>query len=190
MNLRLIRALRRGGVTAKLTKQGWGVWRRPDRRSRRIGSFTGAEIDVLRLYDCLIWAAPSSNQVLSWRSPNAESMACVEDLIAANKDPSRERACLDHLILSHRDVSARWRLAQTARGFRRDAMMPESKQSDSRQRTVPIAAAVSKLDYQFLCELALMRLSKTELAASHKMRPMAVAARSSELLNRIAHFYN
>lgn len=53
MSQRLIRALQRGGLAAEIRPDTWGVWRSRDRRSRMIGTMSGAEIDILRLQNKL-----------------------------------------------------------------------------------------------------------------------------------------
>ena len=189
MSPRLIQALRRGGVTAKLATSRWGVWRHPDRRFRQIGTFAGPEIDILRLYECLVRTVPCHNQVLKWQTPDAESLACIEDLLAADCNPKRGRACLDQLILSHHDSSTRWTLAQAARGFRRDARMRGSIPDEACQRLARIVAKLPKRDCRFLYELVQLRLTKTELATFNQLRPMAVEVESTDVLKRIAHLY-
>lgn len=111
------------------------------------------------------------------------------DLLAASCDPKRGRACLDQLILSHHDSSTRWTLTQAARGFRRDARMRESKPNEACQRLAQIVSDLSKQDCRFLYELVQKRLTKTELATSYQLRPMAVEAKSTDVLKRIAHLY-
>lgn len=49
MKARLARVLERGGMASQLSAERWGIWRGRDRRTRRIGVLSGAEIDVLRL---------------------------------------------------------------------------------------------------------------------------------------------
>lgn len=66
MKPRLIRALQRGGVTASLRTDLWGVWRAPDRRGRVIGTLSGADVDVMRLQDKLKPLGDGPATVLTW----------------------------------------------------------------------------------------------------------------------------
>ena len=53
MTARLVRALQKGGVTAKLRSDQWGVWRQRDRRGRIIGCLSDREVERLQLRECL-----------------------------------------------------------------------------------------------------------------------------------------
>lgn len=77
MKSRLIRALQRGGVTAELRPDLWGVWRASDRRGRVIGTLSGADIDILRLQQNLKPLGNELPTVLIWSGaievePNAQ----------------------------------------------------------------------------------------------------------------------
>lgn len=66
MKPRLIRALQRGGVTAEVRPDLWGVWRAPDRRGRVIGTLSGADVDVLRFRKHLKPLGTEIPMVLIW----------------------------------------------------------------------------------------------------------------------------
>ena len=192
MNPRLIRALQRGGVTAKRAAPGWDVWRCQDRRRRKIGTFKSAEIDLLRLYDCLEWAPLSTGRVLIWQTSSVNARACLESLMAEQNDPTRQRACLDHLILAHRDAPARLTLAKTTRGFRRDAIAPsgpEMRDAEVCHRLSRIAATLSEHDCRSLYDLAITRATKQGLAKSYNQRAAAVETKADEVLKAIAQIY-
>jgi hypothetical protein len=67
--------------------------------------------------------------------------------------------------------------------------MRDSKPDEACQRLARIVAEVSKLECRFLYDLVQLRSTKLELATSYQLRPMAVEAKSVDVLKRIAHLY-
>jgi len=66
MKQRLVRALQRGGVTAEIRPDIWGVWRGRDRRRRMIGELPGREIDLLKLNAHLTPVGDPYHVVMTW----------------------------------------------------------------------------------------------------------------------------
>ena len=96
MTPRLKRALQRGGVTARVRDDTWGVWRSRDRRGRMIGTVSGADIDLLRLRNCLKPLGDHRPPILIWSGP-IDAHESVDAAVA--KDLTRPvRSLLDGLL--------------------------------------------------------------------------------------------
>ena len=189
MNPRLIRSLQRGGLVAKLIEPGWGVWRGRDRRHRMIGTLTGAEIDLLRLYECLRCKPLSQCQAMYWRVPSAHSTMCINDLMASYADPAKARSCLDQIILTHASQAERKKLADTARAFRRDALSgvgDPAAQEEACERLGLVVATLSARDCRFTYDLLISRETNLTLAKSYDCRPDAIKTKAIATLRRLA----
>ncbi|MEM9570339.1 MAG: hypothetical protein AAF996_02670 [Pseudomonadota bacterium] len=192
MNPRLIRSLQRGGIAAKLIEPGWGVWRGGDRRHRMIGTFTGAEIDLLRLYECLQSKSSHSCSAMRWRVPNPQSKECLEGLMMSYADPAKTRSCLDQVILTHRAEVERWKLADSARAFRHDALAPNEQFSNADEacgRLGLVIAVLSERESRFAYDLLVRRATKLALAKRYEQRPAAIQTKAINVLRRIASVY-
>lgn len=121
MNRRLLRALQRGGVAAETGVDTWGVWRSRDRRGRIIGSFTGAEVEILRLRNSLKPLGGDDVTVLIWREtettePNIEAVA--PDFGVSSK--ITPRSLLEALISDCVSKDLRTRIRKACQNFSAD----------------------------------------------------------------------
>ena len=121
MSARLLRALQGGGVAAPQSADTWGIWRRPDRRSRMIGTLPGAEIDDLRCRGQLKRLGGSVSETLVWHGPvhpvriNATGPEILEQI-----DLTSSRSALEHLILNSPGPQRREAVRQIAMAYRQD----------------------------------------------------------------------
>ena len=109
MSERLLRALQGGGLTTPIERDLWGVWRGRDRRRRMIGTFSGAEVEVLRLQSRLAPLGDGVPPVLIWSGPleNAETTGPGNARILNPVSINAEGPLLE-LLMSHcRDASQR-----------------------------------------------------------------------------------
>lgn len=108
MSARLLRALQGGGVAAAQTADSWGIWRRPDRRSRMIGTLSGADVDVLRCQGRLRPLGETGPVILVWQGPvdpvgTGRSGSDIFEQIERQSSYS----ALEHLILNSQDPHKR-----------------------------------------------------------------------------------
>ena len=91
---RLLNALYRGGITAEMRPEVWGVWRKRDRRRCRIGTLAGAEIDLLRLHDVLVPTGSDWPWPLIW----GDREIGIAPVMAILTGASSARPFLDQLV--------------------------------------------------------------------------------------------
>jgi len=121
MSARLLRALQGGGVAAPQTADSWGIWRRPDRRSRMIGALPGAEIDVLRCRGQLKLLGGSVPETLVWHGPvNPVRISATGPEILEQIDRKSSRSALEHLILNSPGPQRREAVCRIAMAYRQD----------------------------------------------------------------------
>ena len=122
MNPRLIRALQRGGVTAEIGVERWGVWRSRDRRGRVIGVLTGAEIDVLRARESLKPLGDGQPPIFIWPAsllePHDVSPSAGHLQIAKN---TASGPLIELILTRMQDTRLRALVRETVRRYRADA---------------------------------------------------------------------
>ena len=121
MKPRLMRALQRGGVTAEVRSDLWGVWRSADRRGRVIGTLSGAEIDILRLQQKLKPLGSDPPMVLIWAGAvEAEPTAQPLDIkLLSDADPVNA-TLLEAILRKASSPTARDALRRACEWFRHD----------------------------------------------------------------------
>lgn len=122
MTARLMRALQKGGVTAKLRSDQWGVWRQRDRRGRVIGCLSDREVERLQLRECLkplggvtdalIWSGAEPSSELD---PIASQQFDLRQVEASISGPYIEAIILKQSVPAFREA-----LRQAVLKFRRD----------------------------------------------------------------------
>ena len=122
MTARLVRALQKGGVTAKLRSDQWGVWRQRDRRGRIIGCLSDREVERLQLRECLkpfgdsadalIWSGAAPSSELHQIASHQFDLRQAETPIAA--------PYIETIILKQTAPTFRESLRQAVLKFRRD----------------------------------------------------------------------
>ena len=119
--MRLIRALQSGGVATLQAADAWGVWRRPDRRSRMIGTLPGVEVDVLRVQDRLKPLGAGLPLTLVWHGPVDHPVArkSAPSSLTAPSDASY-RSVLENLIIRCLEPTRRDGIRRTIAAYRRD----------------------------------------------------------------------
>ncbi|MEO1322495.1 MAG: hypothetical protein AAFV59_05750 [Pseudomonadota bacterium] len=162
----MLRALQRGGVAAKTERDAWAVWRCHDRRRRIIGTLSGAQVDVLRLNDCLTFAPEKRAPRLVWNLDLSVGEPCQCLTALSHLDPARGRA-LDGLILTWSDPIARGRIVDLILSLRRT---PE--------RWAAIRATLAAPDCEFLEQLLAWPSTKRAFAGSKGLRLSALERRA------------
>ena len=121
MKSRLIRALQRGGVTAEVGSERWGVWRSRDRRGRIIGVLTGADIDVLRVRESLKPLGESSPTILVWSESVLDTPHVAPSARQLEADEQAQNgSLLERLLTRTHDPELRQLIRETARRYRAD----------------------------------------------------------------------
>ena len=175
MKRRILRALQRGGLTAKRQGDEWAVWRSYDRRRRIIGTLSGAEVDVLRLNDCLVSDPAASPKGLIWNVTHSgvafqnmhqkwgtfsdvplAKMRALDGLVSIWSDPIVRGQVVD-LVLSLRHAPEQW---------------------------VTLEAVISNSDRDFLQRLLTWPSTKRAFAASEGLRVKALEVRATSIFRR------
>lgn len=121
MTPRLLRALQRGGVTAEIRADVWGIWRAPDRRGRVIGTVSGADIDILRLQKNLKPLGADREAVLVWAGETGPATEAPQMDAAALTDTAHNSSPLLEAILRKTpSPDAREALRRACEQFRHD----------------------------------------------------------------------
>lgn len=125
MTIRLMRALQKGGVAAKLRSDQWGVWRQQDRRGRVIGCLSDREVERLQLRECLkplgeaadtlVWSGSAidprsdrgvSNQPNLLRPQMPASAPYIESIILKQTAPAFRESLRRAVLKFRRDMHA------------------------------------------------------------------------------------
>lgn len=122
MTGRLLRALQKGGVTAPVRAEEWGIWRHPDRRGRIIGVLTEREIERLQLRGHLK-PLGIGQATLTWSGP-----AIADAVHTSSEGPPIQLAptvaasfiYIDALILKQSAPAFRAGLRRAVQAFRQD----------------------------------------------------------------------
>ncbi len=186
MKLRLVRALQRGGVTAEIRPDIWGIWRGQDRRRRVIGELAGGEIDLLKLRQRLTAAGDPYREVLKW---NQNACQCATPEVNSRHLPP----LLDRLILSCPSPARRRTFSDAARSLRQAVFHAAEKSvycgDSATRRLTSLRHRFSGTDQAFVWDLVLREASKLELAKAHNLRPDAVDTKALSVLRTLAQLY-
>lgn len=107
-------------------------------------------------------------------------------------DPAKTRSCLDQIILAHRSEADRWKLVESARAFRHDALTSNEQLSNPDEacgRLGRVIAVLSDRESRFAYDLLVRRASKLTLAKVYEQRPAAIQTKAINVLRRIASVY-
>ena len=121
MSQRLRRALQRGGVTAQIRPEAWGVWRGQDRRGRMIGTLSGADIDIMRLRGELKPIGKSQSEILVWTGTKTPAISthAIAPILDEPAKPSR-LPLLESLLLGHHIPDERARIRSACQNYLAD----------------------------------------------------------------------
>jgi len=194
MTARLVRALRRGGVTTEIRPDIWGVWRARDRRFRMIGTLVGGEVELMKLSEHLKAADDRCRMVWVWNEDAKPRSPLAVDYVAAHP-------LLNLLILKCHSPTLRRTFSHVAKSFRGDvALAARNKQcqcdqsvgivADACLRLSRIRDALSKVDHAFLSALVLNETSKSDLTKAYDLRPDAIETKAMSVLRILAQVYN
>ncbi|MEL7109654.1 MAG: hypothetical protein AAGL99_10330 [Pseudomonadota bacterium] len=161
----MLRALQRGGVAAKTERDAWAVWRCHDRRRRIIGTLSGAQVDVLRLNDCLTFAPEKRAPRLVWNLDLSVGEPCQCLTALSHLDPARGRA-LDAFILSCSDPIERGRIVDLILSLQRTP-----------QRWAAMRAKMATPDFELLEQLLAWPSTMGAFAMSKGLRPSTLERR-------------
>jgi len=178
MTRRLVRVLQRGGVTARIRPDVWGIWRATDRRRRCVGSLLGREIELMKLNEQLKPLGALSPAVWVW---NFDARVRAEQAVfQANRFAAP--ALLHHLILNSSSERQSQEISYAAKLFRRDHAQARIGLSRTRD-------AMLVEDQAFLQALVLTEASKSQLAKAYGLRPDAVETKALSVLRELAKIY-
>ncbi len=122
MTARLVRALYKGGVTAPVSPDAWGVWRSQDRRGRVIGRLVDRDIERLQLRGHLK-SVGEGDAALIWSGPPIDETGDVDGAShIAQRDPIARAAStyVEQLILKQSAPAFREALRRAVQAFRQD----------------------------------------------------------------------
>ena len=219
MKPRLRRALQRGGVTPRVRTDTWGVWRSQDRRGRMIGTVSGADIDLLRLRQCLkplgdklplplVWTGPIDEMATSDTANVAGALTnparSLLDLLLRDRVSPMQRdrirqACqayladLEQIASGGSHVTMNWdRLSlvdKTHRGDHVPRAATSQKLSQARGRLSALAQTLSEADLRFLEGLVLREETRTVLARRFALRAALADQRGLSVLRALLSAY-
>ena len=108
-------------MASQIDENRWGVWRGRDRRARRIGVMTSAEIDLLRLRGMLQTWGENTPPILVCGPSVLEASSTAPSASRLTQAQSSLRAPLIELIVRHcRDCALRQLICETAQRYRAD----------------------------------------------------------------------
>ncbi|MEO1187494.1 MAG: hypothetical protein AAFW60_00365 [Pseudomonadota bacterium] len=189
---RLLRALQQGGVAAEVSPDIWAVWRGLDRRRCRIGTLSGAEIDLLRLHEFLRRPAAGRHCLLRWRAGDASDLEQALDRLTR---PIQTMPVLDQLVLFRVFGQERAAIVQIARAIRRDSGMScgaELTEPDTDAACSRLGAVTDQLsvrDCRFLNRLVNGDATTADLVDQFSLRPDAVRTKAVNLLREVDQIY-
>lgn len=191
-----MRALQRGGVTAEIRPDTWGVWRTKDRRRCTIGTLPGREIELMKLSEHLKVAANSDTVVWVW---NRDTVPLTElALMEMNSHPPRP--LLIDLILKCHAAMPRKTLSRAAISFRQDVARVRGNDKYRMEdeagaeacasiRLSRVRDALSHEDHAFLDDMVLRKASKARLSKAFELRPAATVTKALDVLRELTQIY-
>lgn len=193
MTRRLVRALQRGGVTAEIRPEVWGVWRTKDRRRRMIGKLTGHEIELMKLDEYLKPSQGTCQRVWTW----SEDGAPLEPSKTIVRAP---RPLLHDVLSKSRSPQLRQAFSHAGKCFRRDIKLVngdadrQTKQcaeavSDAQTRLSRLRDMLSREDHTFLQALIMTDSSRLRLSKVYALRPDAIETKALSVLRVLTEVY-
>lgn len=176
MKARLLRALQRGGVTARIKTNLWAVWRTPDRRRRIAGTLLGGEVDLHRVYGNLVSHTVDAGPALYWCAD-----ADYEKRFFSGNNVT-DLPLLDHLILTCGSEVRRGEIASAAICLRR-YFACDDRVCSNRMR---LDRCLDTEDWRFLRTLITSEANKSGVAKLFGLRRAEATRKAIGLLELIA----
>lgn len=129
MTDRLLQALQRGGVAAKLERDRWGVWRGQDRRRRQIGVLSGRDVELLRLRGLLAPLGDAQPPTLIWTGPIVTKTAPTDGMkVLRASAVEHDRSLIEQVVANCADIPTRSTFRALVQAYRDDHEWAERRE--------------------------------------------------------------